>query len=209
MLLFLLCLIGGYLLGSFPTGYVTSKILKDIDIRKFGSGNIGFTNVLRVTGTIPALITLAGDIGKGVASVYMGSFFSPFISTDPYLVKGLSGLTSIVGHNWSLFLKFKGGKGVATSAGVFLLLTPLPFLFSLLTMGAVVGFTRYVSLGSIIAAISLPFFIWIHSGNQLITYLLLSVLTAGIIIIKHRSNLIRLFSGKERKLGQRVKIKKE
>jgi len=209
MLLFFLCLLGGYLLGSFPTGYVMSKLLKGIDIRKFGSRNIGFTNVLRVIGTVPALVTLAGDIGKGVASVYMGSFFSSFIPTNPCLVKGLSGLTSIIGHNWPLFLKFKGGKGVATSAGVFLFLTPLPFLFSLITMVVVVGFTRYVSLGSIIAAISLPFFIWIYSGTQLIIYLLLSVLTAGIIIIKHRSNLIRLFLGKENKLGQRVKIKKE
>ncbi len=209
MLVFLLCLLGSYLLGSFPTGYVVSKLLKGLDIRKFGSGNIGFTKVLRVTGTIPALITLAGDIGKGAGSVYMGSFFSSFIPTDPHLIKGLSGLTSIVGHNWSLFLKFKGGKGVATSAGVFLSLTPLPFLFSLITMVAVIGFTRYVSLGSIAAAIALPFFIWIHLGNQLITYLLLSALTAGMIIIKHQSNLRRLFLGQENKLGQKIKIKKE
>ncbi len=209
MLVFLLCLLGSYLLGSFPTGYVVSKLLKGFDIRKFGSGNIGFTNVLRVAGIIPALITLAGDIGKGVGSVYMGSFFSSFIPTSPYLAKGLSGLTSIIGHNWPLFLKFKGGKGVATSAGVFLSLTPLPLLFSLITMVGVIGFTRYVSLGSITAALALPLFIWIHSGDQLIIYLLLSALAGGIIVIKHQSNLRRLFLGQEHRLGQKIKIEKE
>ncbi len=208
MLVFLFCLVGAYLVGSFPTGYVVSKSLKGIDIRKFGSGSIGFTNVLRVTGTLPALITLAGDIGKGVASVYMGSFFSSFTPIDPYTVKGLAGLASIVGHNWSLFLKFKGGKGVATSAGVFLSLTPLPFLFSLVAMVMAIGLTRYVSLGSIIAAVSLPFFIWFHSGDILTIYLFLSMGTAGMIIIKHRSNLSRLFLGQENKLGQRVQTRK-
>jgi len=142
-------LLTGYMVGSIPWGYIAGKFKGGIDIRNFGSGNIGTTNTLRVLGTAPAIMVLLGDIGKGIVSVYIGRLLSPLTGISPEIVGGLSGLSAMVGHNWPIFLRFKGGKGVATSAGVFLALTPLPFVFSLMLMLFVVFFTRYVSLGSI------------------------------------------------------------
>jgi len=188
-----------YLLGSLPWGYLMGRIQKGIDIRDSGSGNIGTTNVLRLLGPLPAIIVLAGDIGKGIVSVYIGFLLAPFTGVNPQVVGGLAGLSSIIGHNWPVFLKFKGGKGVATSAGVFLILTPFPFIFSLLVMVGVVSFTRYVSLGSVIAACSLPIFILLWVRNYRLGYFILSVMVAGFILLRHRSNLARLLRGEENK----------
>jgi glycerol-3-phosphate acyltransferase PlsY len=151
-------------------------------------------------------MVLLADIGKGIASVYIGRLLSPLTGVSPEIVGGLTGLSSIVGHNWPIFLRFKGGKGVATSAGVFLALTPLPFVFSLMLMLLVVFFTRYVSLGSILSAGSLPLFILLCMRDQMRFYLVLSLIAAGLILFTHRSNLRRLLSGRERKLGEREKI---
>jgi len=175
------------------------RIQKGIDIRDSGSGNIGTTNVLRLLGPLPAIIVLAGDIGKGIVSVYIGFLLAPFTGVNPQVVGGLAGLSSIIGHNWPVFLKFKGGKGVATSAGVFLILTPFPFIFSLLVMVGVVSFTRYVSLGSVIAACSLPIFILLWVRNYRLGYFILSVMVAGCVLLRHRSNLARLLRGEENK----------
>jgi glycerol-3-phosphate acyltransferase PlsY len=121
-------------------------------------------------------------------------------------MRALAGLACVSGHNWPVFLRFRGGKGVATSAGVFLILTPLPFVFSLLTMVLVVGLTRYVSLGSMISAAALPFYIWTLMGNEASIYIFLGIAIAGLIILRHHSNLKRLFIGKENKLGAKIGI---
>ena len=203
MIIFLV-LIACYLLGSFPSGYLIGKVFKGIDIRNFGSGNIGFTNVLRAIGTFPALIVLIIDITKGIISVYLGFFFAQLVGIDCQIMGGISGLTSIVGHNWPIFLKFKGGKGVAVTAGVFLALTPIPFLLSLLVMVGIIALTRYVSLGSIVAAGSLPFFVfWL--GNNARLYFFLSIVAALFILFKHRNNIQRLLRSKESKIGEKVK----
>jgi len=205
MIIFLfLILVACYLLGSVPSGYLIGKAFKGIDIRNFGSGNIGFTNVLRAIGTFPALIVLIIDITKGIISVYLAFFFAQLIGTDCQVMSGIGGLASIVGHNWPIFLKFKGGKGVAVTAGVFLALTPIPFLLSLLVMVGIIALTRYVSLGSIVAAGSLPFFVfWLRNNARL--YLFLSIIAALFILFKHRNNIQRLLRSKESKIGEKVK----
>ncbi len=205
MIIFLfLILIVCYLLGSVPSGYLIGKAFKGIDIRDFGSGNIGFTNVLRAIGTFPALIVLIIDITKGIVSVYLGFFFAQLMGIDYQVMGGIGGLASIVGHNWPIFLKFKGGKGVAVTAGVFLALTPIPFLLSLLVMVGIIGLTRYVSLGSIVAAGSLPFFVfWL--GNNAPPYFFLSIMAALFILFKHRNNIQRLLRSKESKIGEKIK----
>ncbi len=192
----------GYLIGSIPGGYIVGKLAGSVDIRKSGSGNIGTTNVLRVLGRRYAFFAFLIDFTKGIVSVYLVSFF--FVEINLFVIRALAGLACISGHNWPLFLKFRGGKGVATSAGVFLILTPLPFVFSLLTMVLVVGLTRYVSLGSMISAAVLPFYIWILIGNEALIYVFLGIAIAGLIILRHHSNLKRLFMGKENKLGERT-----
>jgi glycerol-3-phosphate acyltransferase PlsY len=205
MIIFLfLILIACYLLGSVPSGYLIGKAFKGIDIRDFGSGNIGFTNVLRAIGTFPALIVLIIDITKGIMAVYLGFFFAQLMGIDCQVMGGIGGLASIVGHNWPIFLKFKGGKGVAVTAGVFLALTPIPFLLSLLVMVGIIALTRYVSLGSIVAAGSLPFFVfWLRNNARL--YLFLSIIAALFILFKHRNNIQRLLRSKESKIGEKVK----
>ena len=194
----------GYLIGSVPSGYLIVRILKGIDIRDYGSGNIGFANTLRVSGLLPGLAVLIADIAKGAVSAGAGILFASSIGMSPQIGAGILGLSSIIGHNWSVFLKFRGGKGVATTAGVFLVLTPFPFMFSTLTMALVMGLTRYVSLGSMIAGGSLPIFIWLWMNEKSWFYLYLSVVTAFLIVFRHRSNLGRLLQGRERKLGKRI-----
>jgi len=195
----------GYLLGSIPGGYIVGKLVKGVDVRKYGSGNIGTTNVLRVLGKKYALFVFLIDFGKGAASVLIASLF-PYDSLSP-LVRSLAGMACITGHNWPLFLRFKGGKGVATSAGVFLILTPLPFIFSFLTMVVVVGLTRYVSLGSMISAALLPLYIGIFMKEEGVFYIFLGVAVALLVVFRHRSNIKRLLAGKESKLGERIKIR--
>jgi len=201
---FLSAVVAGYLLGCIPGGYVVGKLAGGVDVRRFGSKNIGTTNVLRVLGRRYALFVFLIDFGKGMLAVYLADFFST--ATDTSIVRALAGIACISGHNWPIFLQFRGGKGVATSAGVFLILTPLPFLFSLISMAVIVGATRYVSLGSIISAALLPFYIWILGGGETLIYVYSGAIVAGVVILRHHSNLKRLLAGEENKLGEKVKI---
>ncbi len=192
-----------YLLGSVPSGYLIAKACKGIDVRTSGSGNIGFTNVLRVTGTFPALLVLTIDITKGIIAVHLAFFFARVTGIDSHLLGAIGGLASIVGHNWSIFLRFKGGKGVAVTAGVFLALTPVPFLLSLFVMIGIMALTRYMSLASMVAAGSLPFFVWLWMRDNARLYLILSIIAALFILFRHRDNIQRLLSKKENKIGHR------
>jgi len=183
-----------YLLGSIPFGALISKIYQT-DIRKVGSKSSGATNVLRTVGKMPALLTLLGDVGKGIAAVLSGKFFQFPLA----LVAGM-GLIAIIGHDWPVFAKFRGGKGVATSLGVFFILTPFPLLLTLLIWLVVLGGWRYVSLASILAGVFLPLFIWLFFGIGVLFYISLA---AGILLIyRHKSNIQRLLRGNENKLGK-------
>lgn len=195
---FILIVIIAYLLGSIPFGMIAAT-QRGIDIRKYGSGNIGTTNVLRTLGAKAAVITLIGDILKGTLAVLI---MKGFRGTEIWIA--LAGLAAIIGHNWPVFLKFKGGKGVATSFGVFLGIWPLAALVGAGIWLTVVSIWRYSSLGALVSFLCLPFLIYKFNGPN--TYIGLSVLVAILIVYRHRDNIKRLWQGTESKIGQKVKV---
>ncbi len=152
--------LGSYLIGSMPTAYIFGKTLKGIDIREFGSGNVGATNTFRVIGRFPGIIVLLIDIVKGyVCATYIANFFMYIAPvTRPELYRVFIGMAVIAGHNWPVFLKFKGGKGVATSAGVVIGLIPKIFWLGFLVWLIIFSVTGYISLASIVASMSIPIF---------------------------------------------------
>ncbi len=198
-------IIACYLLGSFPTSYLVGKILRGIDIRKFGSGNVGATNTFRVLGPGPGILVLLIDIAKGLISVslvapYIASHFNTSLSLA--CLRILAGISVIAGHNWSIFLGFKGGKGVATSAGVLLGISPKAVGLAAVVWLIVTGVSGYVSLGSITSAVSLPVFMWL-SGEERAT-LFFGIAISILIVVKHRANIVRLIHHKENKIGRRA-----
>lgn len=201
-----------YLVGSIPSAYLIGK-LKGIDLRRRGSGNVGATNAFRVLGPLAGAISLLLDLGKGWLAVTVlvrvsANLAGPsgvgeaVIAGQTDWLRILAGISAIIGHNWSLFLKFKGGKGVATSAGVFLGLVPGAVGLSVLLWVGTVALSGYVSLGSILAALGLPLFIWLLGKRT--ELILFGLLTTILVIIRHRSNIKRLVSGKENRIKPRL-----
>jgi glycerol-3-phosphate acyltransferase PlsY len=166
-----------------------------INIHQVVSKNPGATNVLRAVGKKAAVLTLLGDLGKGAASVALGRFF-----LSSQILIATMGLLAIIGHDWSIFSKFQGGKGVATSLGVFLILAPYPVLLALLAWLIILGATRYVSLASIMAGILLPILVWLFEGAGFL--LVVSLVAGGLLILRHKQNIHRLMIGTENKLGK-------
>jgi acyl phosphate:glycerol-3-phosphate acyltransferase len=195
-----LLLLACYLLGSIPSGYIIGKGWKGVDIREHGSKNMGATNALRVLGTKIGLITLLMDVLKGFAAVHLVKAIVPN-SPDLYFI--LAGLAAIIGHIFTIFLRFKGGKGVATSAGVFIGLIPMSVGIALLVFLITVAISKYVSLGSILAALSLLivqfYYTWKAEFQQL-EYLIFVAVICVFIIFKHKENIKRLIAGNENKL---------
>jgi len=209
VLAYIVVALGAYLLGSIPAGFLVAKA-KGIDIRSVGSGNIGATNAMRVLGKPAGIFVLVMDALKGFASVAWLPILILKISgvstIDLETLKILAGIFAVLGHNYTCWLKFKGGKGVATSAGVFLALAPLAVGIAFTVFILTVLLTRYVSVGSIAAAIALPATVWIMSPNNL----LLGIVTAALgalAIYKHKSNIQRLVAGTENRLGQKKETK--
>ncbi len=190
-----------YLIGSFPTSFIMGKF-KGIDVRKEGSGNVGATNVLRTVGKLPALITLVIDILKGaVAVTCVAAFFYKETSSAGYeLYRALLGLAVVAGHNWTIFLRFKGGKGVATSCGVLGVLMPKVMMIAILIFLITVAVTKYVSLASLHLAVTAPI-IAALSGEPL-EYTLLAVTICLIISYRHKDNIKRLLAGTEKRIGK-------
>lgn len=187
-----------YLLGSIPIGYILLFISERKDIRNYGSGATGATNVLRVKGWKYALPVSVLDIFKGFVPV----FFALKIFEN-ILFAVICAFLSVAGHCFPIYLKFKGGKGVATAAGVFSILAFKPFILGLVVFILVVVFTRYVSLASILAASSFPFFIYLFKGKVEIIGLSLAIFL--LIVLKHWGNIKRLIKGTERKIGEKIK----
>lgn len=188
-----------YLVGAVPVGYLVTRAFGGKDIRRHGSGNIGATNVLRTLGKGPAALTFAGDVAKGWVAVWLAEAIGP----EPWW--GPAGaVLAIVANCWSVFLGFRGGKGVATGLGAFLRLLPLATLPAVLVWAVVALTFRYVSLASLTASVCLPL------GAFLLGYPGQAVLAAAaavlIVLVRHRDNLARLFSGTERKLGERASV---
>jgi glycerol-3-phosphate acyltransferase PlsY len=205
-LAFVATAIAGYLIGSIPTGFLVGKA-KGIDIRSLGSGNIGATNVMRFLGKPLGILVLLMDTLKGWAGcgvlahlVYLvfGAAPGREAQTREWLAI-LGGVSAILGHNYTCWLHFKGGKGIATSAGVLIALMPGALLICLAVWGVIFGLTRYVSLASIATAFSLPFAVWITRG----TTVLIGVGTflALMALYKHRTNMQRLLKGTEHRFG--------
>jgi len=197
-----LIILSCYLLGSIPFGYIVGKLFKKIDIREHGSGNIGATNAFRILGPLLASLVVIGDIGKGIFSIYLVQYFN----IDNLLILTIAGLAVICGHDWSIFLGFKGGKGIATTFGVMFVLNPTISVLALMIWVVVVITTRYVSLSSIFAVISI--FIFTILFKQPYEYIIFSAIIMILGIFKHKENIERLKSKKERKIGEKIKIEK-
>lgn len=201
----ILALAACYVLGAIPYGVIVGKITRGIDIRDYGSGNIGATNVLRTLGLGPALAVFLLDTVKGLAAVE----FCKWLQLNEYLVV-TGGVMSIAGHSFSPFLKFRGGKGVATSLGMIIGLNPIVAGVTFVGWLVVVGLTRYISLASIAAAIAVPTMMIAWKSLAVpVAYQAVAVVAGALIIVKHRSNIKRLVNGTESRVGQRVKVDTE
>ena len=201
------CLIFGYLFGCFSTGFFVGRLNK-VDIRKYGSGNVGTTNALRTMGAKAGAITLAGDCIKSIAAILIVKlvFFRGDAALN--LLSIYTGLGVVIGHNYPFWLKFKGGKGMAATGGAMATIDPLIIPVGLPVFVLSILITKYVSVGSL--AISILFPIWVafrFPGN--IHMLLVAVVFTVLAFIRHQANIKRLLNGTENKIGQRVKIDKQ
>jgi len=196
----LLIPVAAYLLGSIPFGLILAKTFGGADVRKSGSGNIGATNVARVVGPLAGILTLLLDIAKGAGAVLVAERLSN--SSATWMT--IAAFAALVGHCFPLWLKFKSGKGVATAAGVFAVLSPLACVGAILLFLLVVIFWRYVSLGSISAAAAMPlliYFLWAPRHAPPLAVIFGALAAAVLIIFKHRGNLRRLLEGAEPKFS--------
>jgi glycerol-3-phosphate acyltransferase PlsY len=193
-----------YLLGSIPMGYLLVRLFRHQDIRTVGSGNIGATNVLRSGGKGLGAATFALDVLKGAAAVWLGALVAaPLLPSMPQRnVEALAALCAVLGHMFPIWLRFRGGKGVATGFGVFLVAAPLAALAAITVFAIIVAITRYVSLASIVGAASFPLFAWFMvSGPRPAFFIAVQAIVALLIIVKHHPNIRRLLSGQENRFG--------
>ncbi len=189
-----LILVIGFFLGSIPFGYLVSKYLKKIDIREHGSGNIGTANTFRVLGVNYALLVLIGDCLKGLLAVYLAKL----TATENIAFQLLTGLFAIMGHNWSIFLKLKGGKGIATTFGVILSIYPnIAFISAIIWVVLVIAF-RFAALGSIVSVISMFILSFIFGTPVEFKYFL--IIINLLAIFRHRGNIIRLLQHRENRI---------
>jgi glycerol-3-phosphate acyltransferase PlsY len=221
MINLLFVIVISYLIGSIPTSIIVTQLVKGVDIRDHGSGNAGGTNTIRVLGWKYGLGVIIFDALKGavavifVARLFYGNF--PVVNHTPFddftLVQILAGMAAVFGHIWTVFAGFKGGKGIATALGFMLVLVTTDMLLALVVFGIVVYSTRYVSLGSISAAVSLPIIIFIRENvfgvniHGYGTILPFVVLIASLLIFKHKKNIIRILNGEESRISFNKKEK--
>ncbi len=193
-----------YLLGSIPTGYLLYRVFRRQDIRSFGSGNIGATNVLRAGGAGLGVATFILDVLKGCAAVWLGGYLaSLLVPTVPLrTAEAFAALCAVLGHMFPIWLKFRGGKGVATGFGVFLIVSPWAALSAIGVFAVVLAISRYVSISSIVAAFSFPIFAWfLVTGSRPPFFFIAGALVSLLIIVKHHTNIRRLIDGTEVRIG--------
>ena len=202
MITVLLILIA-YVLGSIPNALWVGKTFKNIDVREHGSKNTGSTNAARVLGAKLGIFTLILDILKGALPTYLGIVLGANLLTRAAGIDKLDiiviGMAAILGHTFSLFLKFKGGKAVATTLGVFLVLVPYAILILLVVFFVIFGLTKYVSLASIVSAVALPITVYLTTRHIPLT--ILGIIIGLLVIIRHKENIKRLINGTESKLS--------
>lgn len=200
-----LALVCGYLLGSIPASFLIGRAF-GVDIRTLGSGNVGATNVLRALGPKAGVPALICDAGKGALAVMLARQLVPDGgAVGPIVFPLLCGVMAVIGHSFTIWLRFKGGKGVATGAGMFAALAPVPLCGALLTFVTIVAVTRYVSLASMLAAFSLNVFIVWLMPQSAAPLCAIALPLALFIAWRHRANIQRLIAGTEPKLGQAAK----
>jgi glycerol-3-phosphate acyltransferase PlsY len=208
----------GYLLGSIPFGFLATRRTKGVDVRDYGSGKIGTTNVIRTGGPVVGVVTLGADLAKGALAVFLGGIILGDITgnvggmvVDGQDAEVASGIAAIAGHVWPIYIGFRGGRGVATFIGGLLALHwPTALICGAgITLG-VAFTTRYFSLGSLIGALSsvaiMALLVWVW--NQPVEYLIYATVGAAIIIWQHRDNIKRLREGKERKIGEKAEFRR-
>jgi glycerol-3-phosphate acyltransferase PlsY len=193
MLTGVLSVVAAYLIGSIPFGLIVVKLMTGSDVREGGSGNIGATNVLRTTGRLAGVLTLVLDAAKGLVAVWLADR----LTGGSTLWMSAAALVVLLGHAFSIWLKFTGGKAVATAVGAFAYLTPLPLLAVLLLFVLVVAWTRYLSLGSLVAAGLLPVACWMILHPEW-PVLVSAAGAAALVIDRHRGNIARIRAGEER-----------
>lgn len=199
MLKFLIFVVIAYVFGSFPCGVWLGKVTKNIDIREYGSKNTGATNAYRILGPKYGIMVLILDALKGYIPLYLASLVG---IEGIYII--LLGLVAILAHTFSIFIQFKGGKGVATSLGVFLFLMPKVVGILILVFILVVGISKYISLGSVVCASLLPilaYFMPVREGIPRIPLVIIALIVGVFVIYKHRANIQRLMDGKENKFN--------
>ena len=211
----ILLLSASYVTGSIPTSIIVSKVFKGIDIREHGSGNAGATNVFRVLGWKQALIVVVVDIFKGwlPAAVYATSLFQGQPIEETGVLQILCGFAAVLGHTYTIFAEFKGGKGVGTLGGMLLALFPIAVPVCLIVFAVVLMLTGYVSVGSILASAALPIFLFIlpplgFADTAPLSLLIFSLLVPWFIIFTHRSNISRLRSGEENRFEKAMIFRK-
>ncbi len=188
----ILVLVTAYLIGGIPFGYLLVKLKSGEDVRSMGSGNIGATNVLRTTGRAAGIVTLLLDIGKGVLAVWIADRFT---QGSPVWMSAAA-LAVMAGHAFPVFLKFRGGKAVASFTGAFLYLTPLPLLATLILFVVMVGASRHISMGSLVGAACFPLGVYLIDHPPL-PILAASIIAGAFIVLRHKANLGRIRAGNE------------
>jgi glycerol-3-phosphate acyltransferase PlsY len=187
----------GYGVGSLPLGFLVTNRLKGVDLRRVGSGNVGAANVYRTAGLAIALLVIAIDVAKGATSIALAARMTPGLGGPV-----TAGVAAIIGHMYPVWLRFRGGKGVATACGVFLMLAPVVTAMAAAAFVVTVWITRYVSLGSVVATTALPPLAW--ALDLPLPVVAGGTIAALVIIARHAGNLARVVSGTERRLGERV-----
>jgi acyl phosphate:glycerol-3-phosphate acyltransferase len=221
ILRFIATVLAAYLVGAIPNGVLVGKLFGDVDVRAFGSGKTGATNVLRTLGPGAAALVVVGDIAKGAIAVLLARYLffgtlAPFpmhagvshatLDLCRPWAEALAALAAVLGHTYSVYIKFTGGRGVLTGAGALVVISPLATLIGLIAGIVPIALTRYVSLGSILGAAVVPLvqLVLVVSGRAPLPSLLYALLGAVYIIALHRDNIERLLQGTERKLGERA-----
>ena len=200
MIAYLVMIPIGYLLGAIPFGLILGRLFRGVDVREYGSGKTGMTNVMRTAGVPAAALSLALDMGKAMLGVALARYFFP----DSPGAHAAVAIAALVGHNWSVFIGFRGGRGTAPGWGGLIILSPWAGLVAAIFGVPAIALSRYVSLGSILGTLSgvITLAVFIVLGRAPLEYLAYVIIGAALVIGLHKDNIQRLISGNERKLGQ-------
>lgn len=207
MIVAVLCMVGSYLTGAIPFSYIAGRLLKGIDLREHGSGNLGASNTFRILGAGPGIVVLLLDIAKGFVPVFVAGKLAVKYGLPFDSISLGCAMAAVLGHMYSIYLSFSGGKGIATAGGAFLAIQPYALLGSFVVWAAVFGAKRIMSLATLCAAATLPVFVYLSGRLNLWpthrSYIIVSTLLVAVIFYRHRGNIRRLIDGTESALTRK------